>query len=74
MKSFFRLAGAVTVAVLVSSTAPIASAQPRAAGSRDLKPKIVRIIKTIQKLFGVSGHTDGLIPPRPEPTPTPTNP
>lgn len=73
MKSLFRLAGAATIAVLVSST-PIASAQPRDAGSRDRDSKIVRILKTIQKVFGVSGHTDGIIPPRPAPPPPPTNP
>lgn len=56
-----RVAAAVLAAVLLLPAAPVAVAGPRDGDPGD---HIVRIIKKLQKLFGISAQSDPL-PPRP---------
>ena len=71
MKFFLRFLAAVAIAVLVSSSAPVAAAQPRDRGFRQPEPKIVKVIKQLGRLFGISSQADAPVPPRPEPEPAP---
>lgn len=68
MRVSFRFLAAVAIAVLVSNMS--VAAAPRDRGTR-LDPKIVKVIKQLQKIFGVSSHTDAPMPPRPTPPPAP---
>jgi hypothetical protein len=64
MKFRLRFIAAIAVAVFLSVSAPAASAKPR--DSRwDVPSSIVKIVKKLQDLFGVSTHTDAPQPPRP---------
>lgn len=57
-----RVAAAVLAAVLLLPVAPVALGNPR--DGVDASEKIVRIIKKLQKLFGITVQSDPL-PPRP---------
>lgn len=64
MKTRFRgVAAAVLAASIVLS--PMAAASPQGGRDRDLSEKIVRFIKHIQKIFGVSSDNDIPTPPHP---------
>lgn len=56
-----RVAAALLAAVLLVPVAPAAFAGPRDGDARD---RIVRIIKKLQNLFGISTQSDPM-PPRP---------
>ena len=68
MKSVFRLLTAVAVVVFIFLSTPVASAQPRDGGWRDL-PQLVKIVKKLQKVFGIASHEDAALPPRPDTKP-----
>lgn len=71
MKFFLRFLAAVAIAMLVSSSAPVAAAQPRDRGFRKPESKIVQVIRHLGRLFGISSLADAPVPPRPEPAPAP---
>jgi hypothetical protein len=68
MKVYSRRFAAVVLAASLA-IAPIAIASPQGRGGRDrdFGEKVVRIIKQIQKLFGVSSNDDLPLPPPPRP-------
>ena len=58
-----RIFTAVAIAVVMSVNAPEVSARPHD-GGRDL-PRLVKVIKKFQQLFGIASHDEQLQPPRP---------
>ncbi len=67
MKSFSRrVAAAFVFTVVLSLTAgPTAAAGPRDDRGQDLPAKIVKIVKHLQKFFGISTNDTLPQPPRP---------
>lgn len=65
MKSRLRIFAAVALAVVLFVQAPAVSATPKDGIGRDVPAKIVKFIKKLQNLFGVSSNTDAPQPPRP---------
>lgn len=63
MKSRVRRAAAVVLAVVLClELSPAVYARPYDGGQ---EPPLTRIIKKLQKFFGVSTHDDLPVPPRP---------
>lgn len=70
MKRYFgSIAACVLAAVITLSSGPAAVAASRADRGRDGSAPIVRILKQLQKFFGIGTQDSLPLPPRPEPTP-----
>ncbi len=65
------IAACVLAAFITLSSGPVAVAAPRSDRGRDRSAPIVRILKQLQKFFGIGTQDTLPIPPRPEPTPAP---
>lgn len=68
MKNQLRRAAVILLAASISLS-PMAGAPPRDRGGhdRDFSKEIVRIIKRVQKLLGISSNDDLPLPPPPHP-------
>jgi hypothetical protein len=64
MKTVSHRGAALLLAVTLAFS-PLALAGTRSERRRDLPDPIIRIVKKIQKIFGITTNDDGMIPPRP---------
>jgi hypothetical protein len=67
MKFYSHRVAVIALAAALSLPS-VAAAAPRFHEDRDFSDRIVRVIRTIQKFFGVTSNVDGATPPLPPPT------
>ena len=66
MKVFTRRAAAIVLAAALCLSTPVFGA-PARDGVREKSGPIVRVVKKIQKILGISTHEDLPLPPIPKP-------